>query len=275
MPNLFVVSTPIGNLEDITLRALRVLKEVSLIAAEDTRVTRKLLSHYDIHTPLVSYYEHSKKSRLSEILGTLQESDVALVSDAGTPNVNDPGYELVREAINQGTKVVPIPGPSALTSALAVCGLPVEQFTYIGFLPRKRSERVRLLKSVSSTNQSIVAFETPHRLKAALQDILDTLGDAPISVCRELTKMYEEVFRGSTSEALEHFESPRGEFTLVIEGSAKDSASEAYTDDAIREMLQEFRSDGMKAKESVAQVVEVTGMARRKVYQMWLEIKGA
>lgn len=273
MPKLFVVSTPIGNLEDITLRALRVLKEASLIAAEDTRVTRKLLSHYDIHTPLLSYYEHNKKSRLSEILGVLQESDVALVSDAGTPNVNDPGHDLVREAINLGIEVVAVPGPSALTSALAICGLPVEQFTYIGFLPRKRTERVRLLESVSFPNQYIIAFETPHRIKAALQDIHETLGNVQIAVCRELTKMYEEVFRGEVSEAIEYFDSPRGEFTLVIESGVSNNASKAYTDDEIKEMLQGLQIEGKKAKESVAQVVEATGVPRSKVYQMWIELK--
>ena len=172
MSSLYVVSTPIGNLEDITMRALRVLAEVGLIAAEDTRTTRKLLARYSINTPLTSYHEHNKKAKLSSLLKTLEDKDVALVSDAGTPAINDPGYELIREAAKAGFGIVPIPGPSALTSALAVSGLPIDQFIYLGFLPRRRVERKRLLESLSGERRALVAFETPHRLKAALDDVL-------------------------------------------------------------------------------------------------------
>lgn len=273
MPNLYIVATPIGNLEDITLRALRVLNEVSLIAAEDTRVTRKLLSRYDIHTPMTSYHEHNRAAKLPELLAALEKADVALVSDAGTPAVNDPGSELVARAAEAGAGIVPVPGASALTSAIAVCGLAIEQFVYVGFLPRKRAERVRLLESVAYQGRAIVAFETPHRLKTALQDILETLGDRRIAVCRELTKLHEEVFRGLVSQAIDHFAEPRGEFTLVIEGGAEAPQDVQGSEEDTREMLMRLRSEGVKAKESVAEVAELTGLPRRRVYQMWLDTK--
>lgn len=273
MPTLYIVATPIGNLEDITLRALRVLKEVGLIAAEDTRVTRKLLSRYGIHTPLTSYHEHNKQARLPSLLEALAEKDVALVSDAGTPGINDPGYELVRAAAEAGFSVVAVPGPSALTAAVAVSGLPVEQFIYLGFLPRKPSERRKLLHSVANDNRALVAFETPHRLREALEDILATLGDRRIAVCNELTKLYERVFRGAVSDALEHFAQPRGEFTLVIEGRAGDEAAAPGREDEAKALLARLRDEGLGAKDAVAQVVEATGLPRRQVYRMWLEMK--
>jgi 16S rRNA (cytidine1402-2'-O)-methyltransferase len=273
MPNLYIVATPIGNLEDITLRALRVLREVPLIAAEDTRVTRKLLSHYDIHTPMTSYHEHNRAAKLPELLAALEKADVALVSDAGTPGVNDPGSELVARAAEAGAGIVPVPGPSALTSAIAICGLAIEQFVYVGFLPRKRVERARLLESVAYDGRAIVALETPHRLKKALQDILETLGDRRIAVCRELTKLHEEVFRGPVSQAIDHFSETRGEFTLVIEGSAEAAKEVQGSEEDAREMLMRLRSEGARAKEAAAQVAEMTGLSKREVYQMWLHTK--
>ncbi len=218
MPILYVVATPIGNLEDISRRALRTLAEVSLIAAEDTRKTKRLLATYDIKTPMTSYYEHNKRTKLDYILAKLEEGDVALVSEAGTPGISDPGYELIAAAGGRGIAVVPIPGPSAIITALAISGLPTDRFTYIGFLPRKSGERRRRLESVADEQGTIIALEAPHRLRAALGDILLTLGDRRIAVCRQLTKLHEEVFRGTINQALEHFMEPRGEFTLVIEG---------------------------------------------------------
>ncbi len=220
MPTLYVVATPIGNLEDLSERALRVLREVRLIAAEDTRTTRKILARHGIATPLVSFHEHNKASRLPALLDALAESDVALVSDAGTPLVSDPGYELVVEAVRRGYRVSPVPGPSAVTAALAVAGLPADQFVFLGFLPRDKKARTRLLTEVARQPRTIVAFEAPHRLRASLADVVQALGDRRMAVCRELTKLYEEVFRGTPREALEHFTQPRGEFTLVIEGGA-------------------------------------------------------
>ena len=266
MPTLYIVATPIGNLEDITLRAVRILGEVGLIAAEDTRHTRRLLARYDIHTPLTSYHGHNRSAKLPSLLAALEEKDVALVTDAGMPGISDPGYELVHGAAEAGIRVVPIPGASAVTSALSVSGLPVGQFVYLGFLPRGKGDRRRLLESVAAELRGLVAFETPHRLRSALQDVLEILGDRQIAVCRELTKLHEEIYRGPVSEALAKFATPRGEFTLVIEGSPKESVTHSI--DEAREMLAQLREQGVGAKESAAQVAQLTGLSRRVLYRL-------
>jgi 16S rRNA (cytidine1402-2'-O)-methyltransferase len=221
MPVLYIIATPIGNLEDISLRALRLLREVKLIAAEDTRTTRRLLNAYNIKTPLTSYHEHSERAKLDYLLNYLEKEDMALVSEAGMPGLSDPGYELIVAAIERGIPVVPIPGASAVITALVVSGLPTDQFLYVGFLPRRKGQRQRLLSSIIEEPRTIVAFETPHRLREALSDIEEILGDRRISVCRELTKIHEEIFRGRVSQAKEHFVEPRGEFSLVIEGKTR------------------------------------------------------
>jgi 16S rRNA (cytidine1402-2'-O)-methyltransferase len=221
MPVLYVIATPIGNLEDISLRALRLLREVQLIAAEDTRTTRRLLNTYNIKTPLTSYHEHSKRAKLDYLLDYLEKEDLALVSEAGMPGLSDPGYELIVAAIERGISVVPIPGASAVITALVVSGLPTDQFFYVGFLPRRKGQRQRLLSSIVDEPRTIVAFETPHRLREALSDIEEILGNRRLSVCRELTKVHEEIFRGRVSQAREHFVEPRGEFSLVIEGKTR------------------------------------------------------
>lgn len=221
MPVLYVIATPIGNLEDISLRALRLLQEVKLIAAEDTRTTRHLLNAHNIKTPLTSYHEHSKRAKLDYLLNFLEKEDLALVSEAGMPGLSDPGYELIVAAIEHGISVVPIPGASAVTTALVVSGLPTDQFLYLGFLPRRKGQRQRLFSSIVDEPRTIVAFETPHRLKKALSDIEEILGNRRLSVCRELTKVHEEIFRGRVSQAREHFSEPRGEFSLVIEGKTR------------------------------------------------------
>jgi len=221
MPVLYVIATPIGNLEDISLRALRLLREVKLIAAEDTRTTRRLLNAYNIKTPLTSYHEHSRRAKLDYLLDYLEKEDLALVSEAGMPGLSDPGYELVVAAIERGISVVPIPGASAVITALVVSGLPTDQFLYIGFLPRRKGQRQRLLSSIVDEPRTIVAFETPHRIREALNDIEEILGNRRLSVCRELTKVHEEIFRGRVSQAREHFAEPRGEFSLVIEGRTR------------------------------------------------------
>jgi len=218
---LYVVATPIGNLEDISLRALRLLQEVKLIAAEDTRSTRHLLSAHNIKTPLTSYHEHSKRAKLDYLLSYLEREDLALVSEAGMPGLSDPGYDLIVAAIERGVSVVPIPGASAVITALAVSGLPTDQFVYVGFLPRRKGQRQRILRSIVEESRTVVAFETPHRLSEALVDIEEILGNRRISVCRELTKVHEEIFRGRVSQAREYFIEPRGEFTLVVEGKTR------------------------------------------------------
>ena len=257
-------------MEDITLRAIRVLGEVDLIAAEDTRVTRKLLSRHDIRTKTTSYHEHNRASKLPVVMATLADGkDVALVTDAGTPTVSDPGSDLVRAALDHGFRVVPIPGPSALTAALAVSGIPADQFVYVGFLPRRKSDRRKLLDSVAEEHRPIVVLETPHRLRAGLKDALDALGDRQVSVCRELTKLYEEVFRGSLSEAIDHFDHPLGEFTLVIEGA--EHRAPAKDPDRARNLLEKARTEGLGSTESVRRVVRETGLPRKEVYRMWIE----
>ena len=268
MPSLYVVATPIGNMEDVTLRALRVLSEVDLVAAEDTRVSRKLLARYEIRTPVTSYHEHNKARQLPVLIAELKTRNVALVTDAGSPGISDPGAELVVAAAEAGHMVVPVPGPSALTSALSVSGMPADRFVGVGFLPRKRTDRLKLLKTLALEARIIVAFETPHRVRSALEDIKVALGDRRITVCREMTKFHEEVFRGTVSGALGHFEVPRGEFTLVIEGCPSGRPCDVVED--ARKSLSELRCQGLSAREAVALAVEETGVSRREAYRIWL-----
>jgi 16S rRNA (cytidine1402-2'-O)-methyltransferase len=267
---LYIVATPIGNLEDISLRALRTLREVRLIAAEDTRRTRKLLNAYDIKTPTTSYHEHNKLTKLDYILDCLKDGDVALVSDAGMPGISDPGYELIVAVSQRGIPLVPVPGPSVVITALAVSGLDSSQFHYMGYLPSRAAARRRQLQEVAGEKATIIAFEAPHRLEVALKDILEVLGDRRLAVCRELTKLHEEVFRGSVSGAIEHFTAPRGEFTLVIEGRGE-PAKPQLTDDIVKQ-LKEMKQAGVGAKEAAARVAAETGLSRKELYQAWLEL---
>ncbi len=267
---LYIVATPIGNLEDVTLRALGILREVKLIAAEDTRRTRQLLAAYEIKTPMTSYHERNKRTKLDYILSRLSEGDVALVSDAGMPGISDPGYELVVACTERDIPVVPIPGPSVVITALAVSGLDTRRFIYLGFLPNKAGARRRSLESVADEPATIVVLESPHRLPAALNDILAVLGDRKISVCRELTKLYEEVFRGSISQAIAHFTKPRGEFTLVIEG--KKEREKPKLTPAIKKQLREMRRSGTAAKEAIARVAGETGVSKKELYRAWLKL---
>ncbi len=270
---LYIVATPIGNLEDITLRALRVLGEVSLIAAEDTRTTRKLLRRYGIRTQMVSYYEANRSMRIPHLLETLQSGDVALVSEAGTPGVRDPGRELVQAAVEAGVDVVPLPGPSALTAALAVSGFPPESL-FIGFLPNRRKERRQALEQVAQEHHTLVLFEAPHRLRASLVDMVEALGaERRVVVCREMTKLYEEVYRGTLSEALDHFAVPRGEFTVVIAGAEASKNPPAPDAEVVAEDLRALKMAGTPAKEAVPQVARQHGLTRRQVYRIWLEIE--
>ncbi len=268
MPALYLVATPIGNLEDISLRALRTLREVELIAAEDTRRTKQLLVKYNIKTPVTSYHEHNKWTKLDYILSCLNNGDVALVSDAGMPGISDPGYELVVAANQREIPVVPIPGPSVVITALAVSGLPTEQFIYLGFLPRRASARRHFLESVAGQRGTIIVLESPHRVLAALNDILIVLGDRRVAVCRELTKVYEEVFRGTISQAINHFTQPKGEFTLVIEGRGEGDKPQLTED--IKERLYRMRQSGVTAREAVARLAKETGLAKKELYRAWI-----
>ena len=269
MHTLYIIATPIGNLEDISLRALRILKEVKLIAAEDTRKTSRLLNHYEIATLMTSYYEHNKLVKLNRMLSYLDEGDMALVSEAGMPGISDPGYELIAAAIEHGIPVVPIPGASSVTTALAVSGLATDRFTFLGFLPNKTVSRRRVLEGVAAEKSTLIVLEAPHRAQDALKDILATLGDRRLAVCRELTKIHEEIFRGTVSEAIAHFTSPKGEFTLVIDGNKAENPKELTKE--ISNKLRDLRLAGMSAKEAIASVAAETGLSKRELYRAWLE----
>lgn len=278
MGTLYVVSTPIGNLEDISLRALRVLREAALIAAEDTREARKLLTHYDIHARLISVHAHNERERVAPILAALAAGDVALVSDAGTPTLSDPGRELVAAAIGAGYPVTAVPGPVAAITALTLSGFDTSCFLYLGFLPRTGKDRRRLLESVAAQPWPLVVFEAPHRVLATLTDLQAVLGDRPCVVARELTKLHEEVRREPISAALAHFTetAPRGEFTLVVAGAAPPTAAvvaatEADQEQQARARLDELAASGLRSREAVLQVTTELGLSRRRVYELWLK----
>jgi 16S rRNA (cytidine1402-2'-O)-methyltransferase len=268
MGTLYLVATPIGNLEDISARALRILGAARLVAAEDTRHTRKLLEHYGIHTPLTSYFEHNKLSKLETILAALEQGDVALVSDAGTPGLNDPGYELVRAALQAGFAVSPVPGASAPVAALVASGLPSDAFLYLGYLPRKTGERRKLLAEVAGLPYTLIFLETPQRLLDSLQDLLAVLGDRDLAVARELTKLHEEILRGTTSAAIEHFrqQPARGELTLVV--GSKLAGAEKWDQAAVRRALEKALADGLPLAQAAAQTAKASGWPRRQVYAL-------
>ena len=270
---LYLVATPIGNLEDVTRRALTTLGQVRLIAAEDTRHTRKLLSHYRITTPLISYHEHNKLVRLDRALAELAQGDVALVSDAGTPGLSDPGYELVRAALAAGYQVSPIPGPSAPIAALVASGLPTDAFVYLGYLPRRATERRRLLEGQVAETRTLLAFEVPHRLQATLRDLEAILGgERPVAVCREMTKLHEEILRTSLGEARQHFEAvePRGELTLVVGGATGETA---WNEARVRSAIAKRLSEGLSRAEAARRVSSISGWERRRVYRLAMEVE--
>jgi 16S rRNA (cytidine1402-2'-O)-methyltransferase len=269
MGTLYVVATPIGNLEDISARAIRILGQVSLIAAEDTRQTRKLLSRFDIHTPMVSYYEHNKYTKTEMVITALESGDVALVSDAGTPVLNDPGFELVRAALEKGHTVTPIPGPSAPITALVVSGLPADVFLYLGYLPRKRGERQKVLKSVAVLPFTLVLLETPHRLLETLEDCQAVLGDRQVAVGREMTKLHEEIYRASISQAMAHFTSqaPRGEFTLVI-GGASQPAPEHWDEEHLMSAIRAAVNSAETPAQIAGRLADESGWRKRDIYRL-------
>jgi 16S rRNA (cytidine1402-2'-O)-methyltransferase len=268
---LYIVATPIGNLEDVTLRALRVLKEVDLIAAEDTRHTQKLLGHYDIRTPLTSYHEHNERTKARPLVERLlQGQNIALVTDAGVPAISDPGYRIVVAAISAGIQVTPIPGPSALTAVLSASGLPTDRFVFEGFLPAKKKQRRDRLEALRGEKRTLVCFEAPHRLLESLRDIHELLGDREVVVAREVSKVYEEFLRGLAGELIDKLAGReiRGEVTLVIKGSAGESPiSEALLSAEIRKL----KGDGMRVKEIAEVLAKKHSLAKREVYRMALK----
>jgi len=269
MGTLYLVATPIGNLEDMSPRAIRILREASLIAAEDTRHTGKLLQYFGIDTPLTSYFEHNKLKKLDFILDKLSHGDVALVSDAGMPAINDPGYELVRAALASNFDVRPVPGPSAPVSALAVSGLPTDAFLYLGYLPHKQAERRKFISHASSVTYTLIFLESPYRIVESLEDILSILGDRRICVAREMTKMFEEYWRGTVSGAVEHFKSQpaRGEFTLVVEGNIKEERAMWAEEELLAAIKKELKKD-KSAREISAQLAEQSGWNKKDVYRL-------
>lgn len=281
MFTLYLVATPIGNLEDISPRALEVLASVTLVAAEDTRTARHLLEHFNIHTPVTSYFEHSRPGKLDRIMDALGRGDVAVISEAGMPGINDPGYELVKAALEHGARVSPVPGPSAVLAALVASGLPAGSFYYLGFLPREPRVRRRLIREVAHEPLTLVAFETPHRLRAALEDLEAGLGaERPVAVARELTKKFEEFQRGSLAEVRAHFAAhePRGEFTLVIGGAtgqrrARPTTVTAWDADRVRAEFAARMKQGLPRSEAVRQIARASGLERREVYALTLKSK--
>jgi len=275
MNTLYLVATPIGNLEDVTHRALRVLSEVPLIAAEDTRQTRKLLSHYEIEPSqrLLSYHEHSKAGQLEKIITALADGDVALVSDAGTPGINDPGFEMVRAALESGHKVSPIPGPSAPMAALIASGLPSDSFLYLGYLPRKSAQRQRTIQEVASLPYTLIFLETPHRLLNALEDLCSVIGDRVITVAREMTKLHEEFFRGKITEAIAHFttQPPRGEITLIVAG--KSVEGKVWSSARLHEEVKLALIEGEKPSKIARRLMQESGWARRDIYSLVTELQ--
>ncbi len=275
MGTLFLVATPIGNLEDMSPRGVRILREVQLIAAEDTRHTRQLLTHFDIHTPLTSYYEHNKLSKLDVILAALSQGNVALVSDAGTPAINDPGYELVKAALNLQHTVSPVPGPSAPIAALAVSGLPTDAFLYLGYMPRKTSERRDLFGRVGNLPYTLIFLESPHRVLDSLVDMLNYLGDREMAAARELTKLYEQVVRGPISQLIAYFSTnePRGEFVLIIEGQRIDPDAEKWPQEQLFGAIQQAVQEDRPAGELAADLAQRSGWSRREIYKLILAEK--
>lgn len=271
---LYVVGTPIGNLEDITFRAVRILQTVDIIAAEDTRHTGKLLQHFQVKTPQVSYHEHNRTSRIPELLEHLVNNKaIALVSDAGMPGISDPGYELVKACIEAGITVVPIPGASAAITALSASGLPTDRFVFEGFLPAKSQQRQEYLESLQTESRTLIFYESPHRLRDTLQDLAEVWGsDRQIVLGRELTKLYEEFWRGTIAEAIAHYNQrePQGEYTLVVAGIP--ASQPQLTEEELKAELKQLISQGISRSQASRQLAKFTSLPRRQLYQLALSI---
>ena len=272
---LYVVATPIGNLSDITLRALEVLRSVDLIAAEDTRVTRNLLAHYDIHTPTTPYHQHSLGRKAEMLIEMLKSGrNIALVSDAGTPGISDPGHEIIARAIAEDIPIVAIPGPNAIVTALVISGLPTRRFAFEGFPPRRSGERKTYFTSLANEQRTMVFYESPHRLLSTLRDMLAVWGDRQMAVIREATKVFEEVYRGTISPAIERFTevTPRGEFTLVVSGSTVEA--ERTSAEQMEVALRKLVAEGFTERDAVHAVSSMCSLPRKEVYQTMLRMKG-
>ncbi|MEQ6389473.1 16S rRNA (cytidine(1402)-2'-O)-methyltransferase [Bacillaceae bacterium S4-13-58] len=275
---LYLVPTPIGNLEDITIRAIQTLKDVDWIAAEDTRQTKKLTNYFEISTPLISYHEHNKQTKGEWLLEELRkEKKVAIVTDAGMPGISDPGYELVRDSISEGIPVIPLPGANAATTSLIASGLPTDHFYFFGFLPRKKKERQEELHNLKSLSCTLLFYESPHRLKDALEDLLQVLGDRKAVVARELTKRFEEFSRGNLSEQIAWAEEkPKGEFCILVEGSTKEEEAENdlwWSALSMIDHVEHYMEEkDIMSKEAIKMVAKDRNLPKREVYQAYHQI---
>ncbi|HEY9739158.1 MAG TPA: 16S rRNA (cytidine(1402)-2'-O)-methyltransferase [Coleofasciculaceae cyanobacterium] len=274
MGTLYVVGTPIGNLEDMTFRAVRILQSVDVIAAEDTRHTGKLLQHFQIKTPQLSYHQHNRNERLPELLSQLSQGKaIALVTDAGIPGISDPGYELVKACVEAGISVVPIPGATAGITALSAAGLPTDRFVFEGFLPASGQDREKRLESLPAESRTLVFYESPHRLRETLQDLGECLeANRPIVLARELTKMHEEFWRGTIEEAIAHYTQvePKGEFTLVVAGAELETP--VLSEDALKSELLQIMAQGVSRSQASRQLAQMTKLPRRQLYQLALAL---
>ena len=271
---LYICPTPIGNLEDITLRTIKVLKEVDLIAAEDTRRTIKLLNHYDIKKPLISYHEHNKVTKGEVLLEKLKEGkNIALVTDAGMPGISDPGEDIIKLCLEENIQIVALPGPTAFVLALVISGLSTESFVFEGFLPSKGKERKERLNRLKKETRTIILYEAPHRIISLLKDLLENLGNRKISISRELTKIYEETFRGTILEALEKFQrqKPKGEFVLVVEG-ADNIDEKSFGHISIKEHIRMYMEQGLSKKDSIKKVAKERNIPKQQVYREGIEL---
>jgi len=273
---LYIVSTPIGNLEDITLRAINILKEVDLIACEDTRTTKKLLSRYEVSKPVTSYHEHNEIEKAKELLSILQEGkSIALVTDAGTPGVSDPGYRIVKLASENGVQVLSVPGPSAAVAALSISGLPTSGFTFLGFPPRQKKRLIKYLERLKDYPETLIFYESPRRVIKTLEAAAEVFGERNASLSREITKMYEETLGGTLLEivaTLKSRDNLKGEFTLVIEGNSQDKGE--FDSDTIDDLLLYLKKEGLSLKDAVMQVATDSGVSKSKIYKKALQIWG-
>lgn len=271
---LYLCATPIGNLEDITLRVLRTLKEVDLIAAEDTRNTIKLLNHFEIKTPMTSYHEYNKIEKAYELINQMKEGKrVALVTDAGTPGISDPGEELVRLCYQEGIQVTSLPGASACITALTLSGLSTRRFCFEAFLPADKKERQEILEELKGETRTVILYEAPHHLRKTLRELYEKLGNRRITLCRELTKRYETVYSTDLKEALEYYEkeAPRGEYVLILEGRSRQEKREEVRREwermTVQEHMEYYLSQGMEKKEAMKKVAKDRGVGKREIYQ--------
>lgn len=275
---LYVCATPIGNLEDITLRTLRILEEVDLIAAEDTRHSIKLLNHFEIKTPMTSYHEFNKYDKAKQLVEKMQQgTNIALITDAGTPAISDPGEELVKQCLEAGIMVTSLPGPSAFVTALTISGKATRRFCFEAFLPYDKKERAIILEELKTETRTIILYEAPHRLTKTLKELYETLGDRPVSICRELTKKYETNFRTTLLEAIEYYqtEEPKGEFVLVIEGTNREALRaeelQEFLSMSIPDHVEFYISQGLDKKEAMKRTAKDRGVGKREIYQALIE----